>query len=221
MIIKCPDSICGSCTETQCGRCLSNPYQDGVDDNLQPTYTAICCWNGELRYFHHLPPEPEELQPDEPSSPLPAVVVEVSPLVVNQLSDAFVEKCKSKGGRPKRSKRDGNYLSQGDVAKMFGKPCNTNMVANWERYHRTNQSKGAKPPSASVNGKWESYRAELRENCTGDNHEILAAIIETFKSCHTIKHAVKTRQVVHAANEETLYRMQHPDGRIRTENRTR
>jgi len=163
------------------------------------------------------PADLDDLCRPEPK-PVEAVVVEVTPAVREELGAASAAAIKNKGGRPKRSKRDGNYLSQGDMAMMFGPPCNADTVSNWERFVRTNGQAGAQPPSATVDGERVSYTPELRENYTGKNCVILAKIIEAYKSCHAVKTRIGTEKLLHARNDETLYRMQHPDGRIRTEN---
>lgn len=129
------------------------------------------------------------------------------------------EKNKAKIGKPSADDHAANGYTQPQIAAMFGPPCNDDKVANWESKAR-GSDRGAVPPSAMYKGRLESYREELRKFPIGENVEILAAIIEQYKATEGVKAAVGEKaKIVHARSEETSYRMQHPDGRVRTQNR--
>lgn len=119
-----------------------------------------------------------------------------------------VEGLKNKGGRPKKSEHRTGYITQGEVAMMFGPPCTAGKVANWEAKAR-GAKRGSNPPTAIIKGERFYYSEDLRINRTARNMEILAAIVSDYQSRHAIKQNVKDKpKNVHAKNEETLARMQ-------------
>lgn len=127
--------------------------------------------------------------------------------VANRVSEKVAEKLTDKGGRPKKSEYKTGYLTQGEVAAMFGPPCTAEKVANWEAKAR-GAKRGSNPPTAIVNGERYHYSEDLRINRTAENMKTLAAIILDYKSRQAIKQNAKDKpKKVHAKSEETLARM--------------
>lgn len=58
MTFTCPEHTNRTCDETRCGCTLSNPRPEGFDDNMNQLYTAACIFDGNIRYFEHLLPDP-------------------------------------------------------------------------------------------------------------------------------------------------------------------
>lgn len=75
MTIRCPDYVSGVCQELNCRGILENPREDGRDENLNSTFTAICTRGGHLQYFHKLHPEIEQVKPDPVTISKPEVEV--------------------------------------------------------------------------------------------------------------------------------------------------
>lgn len=75
MTIRCPDYVSGVCQELNCRGTLENPREDGRDENLNPTFTAICTRGGHLQYFHKLRPEIEQVKPEPVAISKPEVEV--------------------------------------------------------------------------------------------------------------------------------------------------
>lgn len=127
--------------------------------------------------------------------------------VAEQVTEKVVEVFTNKGGRPKKSNFKTGYLTQGEVAAMFGPPCTAEKVANWEAKAR-GAKRGSNPPTAIIKGERYHYSEDLRINRTAENINILAAIILDYKSRHAIKQNAKDKpKEVHAKSEETLARM--------------
>lgn len=147
--------------------------------------------------------------------PIPARVVEVDKAAGKSLRAAMQDP----GGRPKKTAGGAKVPTQAEMAVAFGEPCNEEMIANWEA-RAAGKRRGANPPDALYKGERIVYSAELRLNPTPDNKNRLAALITEFQSRHRFKAAVGEKaKIIHARSEETSYRMQHPDGRVRTQNR--
>ena len=97
-------------------------------------------------------------------------------------------------------------LTQKDVAKLFGPPCNADMVANWEAFVRTNGARGCTPPIATVGGRTYTYSQGFRTNPTPESMETLGAIVRRFRETTGVQDGIKAGMFVHPRSEETLYR---------------
>ena len=151
--------------------------------------------------------------------PVAAKVVAVADGVKDELVAAVAEKVRNKGGRPRKSDRAADSMTQREVAVMFnlacdGDVCNESMVSNWESFVRTEGRRGASPPEAEYNGRPVVYTADLRRHPTAENKAILAAIIERFRSTRAVKDGIAAHARQHYKSEESLFRAR---GGIQTE----
>lgn len=118
--------------------------------------------------------------------------------------DLYVERLKNKGGRPPKTIGGAKVMTQAEMAVSFGKPCNEQMVANWEA-RAAGKKRGANPPDAVYKGERIIYSAELRLNPTPDNKNRLSALVAEFQSRHRIKGAIRCK-ALHMKSPETLAR---------------
>lgn len=148
----------------------------------------------------------------KPAEPVRAVVVDVAKPVADKLQKAIAETVttavKNKGGRPRKTDRAAGYMSQGQVAAMFGKPCTGNTVSNWESYVRSGGKRGARPPEAEFEGHLVVYTSDLREFPTEKNMLKLAALIERYKSTRAVKDNISHKRDTHFKSDETQFRKQ-------------
>lgn len=180
---------------------------------IDPEYAAANAEDGEL----YDPPDFELLcelaaLAVKPAEPVRAVVVDVAKPVAEKLQTAITETVttavKNKGGRPKKTDRAAGYMSQGQVAAMFGKPCTGNTVSNWESYMRSGGKRGARPPEAEFEGHLVVYTSDLREFPTEKNMLKLAALIERYKSTRAVKDNISHKRDTHFKSDETQFRKQ-------------
>ena len=88
-------------------------------------------------------------------------------------------------------------MSQSEMVAAFGAPCSIMKIYNWESGRST-------PPSGEFQGVRWSYSRDLREHPTAKNKQILAAIIEEYKSRYAVKQNARDVRFVHFKNDETL-----------------
>lgn len=200
MTFTCPEYASGICGETRCGGILSNPRPDGFDENMNQLYTAACVFDGAVRYFYELRPDPSGAKVNVTcEKPIDVNVVSVAPSAGKSLRAAM----KDPGGRPKKTNGGSKIMTQAEMAEAFGAPCNEEMVANWEA-RAAGKKRGSNPPDAIYNGERIVYSAELRLNPTPDNKNRLAALIAEYQSRHRVKEAVDRKNTLHMKSPETL-----------------
>ena len=147
----------------------------------------------------------------KPPEPVAAKVVAVADDVKAELGAAVADKVRNKGGRPRKSDRAADSMTQREVAVMFnlacgGDVCNESMVSNWESFIRTDGRRGAAPPEAEYNSRPVVYTADLRRHPTAENKAILATIIERFRSTRAVKDGIAAHARRHFKSEESLFR---------------
>ena len=144
--------------------------------------------------------------------PVAAKIVAVEDAAREEIAAEVAKAVKNKGGRPRKSERAADAMTQKEVAIMFntacgGEVCNESMVSNWESFTRTEGRRGATPPEGMYGGRAVVYTADLRKHPTPENKAILAAIIERFRSTRAVKDGIKSAQTTHYKSEESLHRM--------------